>query len=62
MYTHFEKRYGLKSLALEWVMSLVNGIKKYYQEDTSIALMGKILRNEMPESAWNEQKFVTKSI
>ena len=29
MYTYFNKKYGLKSLTVEWAMGIVNAIKKY---------------------------------
>jgi hypothetical protein len=33
MYTYLNQKYGLKSLAIEWAISIVNGIKKYGLED-----------------------------
>lgn len=33
MYTYLNQKYGLKSMAIEWAMSIVNGIKKYGLED-----------------------------
>lgn len=47
MYTYLNQKYGLKPLAIEWVMSIVNGIKKYGPEDPEIATFGKILRNQV---------------
>ena len=49
MYSHLNLKYGLKSLALEWAMALVNGIRRYGQEDPEIGIFGKILRNEIEE-------------
>jgi hypothetical protein len=49
MYTYLNQKYGLKSLAIEWAMSIVNGIKKYSHEDAEIATFGKILRNQCDE-------------
>ncbi len=45
MYTYFNKKYGLKSLTLEWVVALVNSIKKFGQDDLDIVVFGKVLRN-----------------
>lgn len=49
MYTFLNQKYGLKSLAIEWAMSIVNGIKKYGLEDPEIATFGKMLRNQVDE-------------
>lgn len=45
MYTFLNQKYGLKAMTVEWAMSIVNGIKKYGQEDAEVATFGKILRN-----------------
>jgi hypothetical protein len=47
MYTYLNQKYGLKPMTVEWAMSIVNGIKKYGQDDAEIAAFGKILRNEL---------------
>jgi hypothetical protein len=47
MYTFFNKKYGLKSLTVEWAMGIVNAIKKFGQQDNDVAVFGKILRNEI---------------
>jgi hypothetical protein len=47
MYTYLNQKYGLKSLAIEWAMSIVNGIKKYGIDDSEVATFGKILRNQV---------------
>lgn len=47
MYTYLNQKYGLKSIAVEWAMSIVNGIKKYGLEDCEVATFGKILRNQV---------------
>lgn len=49
MYTYLNQKYGLKSLAIEWAMSIVNGIKKFGMEDPEVATFGKILRNQVEE-------------
>ena len=45
MYTFLNQKYGLKPMTVEWAMSIVNGIKKYSQEDAEVAAFGKMLRN-----------------
>ena len=47
MYTFLNQKYGLKPMTVEWAMSIVNGIKKYGQEDSEVAAFGKMLRNEL---------------
>lgn len=49
MYTYLNTKYGLKSLIIEWATALVNGIKKFNAVDNSVAVFGKILRNECDE-------------
>lgn len=49
MYTYLNQRYGLKSLIIEWVAAIINGIKTYLKEDHDVALFGKILKNECDE-------------
>jgi hypothetical protein len=49
MYTYLNQKYGLKPMTVEWAMSIVNGIKKYGQDDAEVAAFGKILRNELEE-------------
>lgn len=49
MYTYLNQKYGLKSLIIEWATAIINGIRKFSQEDNDIAVFGKILRNENDE-------------
>lgn len=49
MYTFLNQWYGLKSLIIEWVAAIINGIKTYLREDHDVALFGKILKNECDE-------------
>lgn len=49
MYTFLNQRYGLKSLIIEWVAAIINGIRTYLREDHDVALFGKILKNECDE-------------
>ena len=49
MYTFLNQKYGLKSLIIEWATSIINGIRKFSQDDNDVAVFGKILRNECDE-------------
>lgn len=49
MYTYLNQKYGLKSIAVEWAMSIVNAIRKYGSDDPEVATFGKILRNQVQE-------------
>jgi hypothetical protein len=49
MYTFLNTKYGLKSLIIEWATAIVNGIKQYNGADNTVAVFGKILRNECDE-------------
>ena len=49
MYTYLNQKYGLKSLIIEWVAAIINGIKTYLKQDHDVALFGKILKNECDE-------------
>lgn len=49
MYTYLSQKYGLKSLIIEWVAAIINGIKTYLKVDHEVALFGKILKNECDE-------------
>ena len=49
MYTFLNQKYGLKNLIIEWATAIINGIRKYDNEDNDIAVFGKILRNESDE-------------
>ena len=51
MYTFFNKKYGLKSIIIEWAKNVINGIKYYSKKDSSVLLFGKIMRNEQEEDA-----------
>lgn len=49
MYSYLNKRYGLKSLVLEWAAAIIHGVRRYSQEDSEVELFGKILKNECDE-------------
>lgn len=54
MYTYLNQKYGLKSLAVEWAMSIVNAIRRYGLDDPEVATFGKILRNQVEENFAHE--------
>lgn len=62
MYTYLNQKYGLKPITVEWAMSIVNGIKKFGQDDMEVAVFGKILRNEIEEDFAENLKKVRQSI
>jgi hypothetical protein len=49
LYTFLSTRFGLKSLVVEWAESIVAGIAQYANDDHDIALIGKIMQNEIDE-------------
>lgn len=49
MYTYLNQKYGLKTLTIEWLLAIVNGINSYKEIDHEIKLFGKILKNECDE-------------
>lgn len=49
MYAYLNKKYGLKSLIIEWATAIINGISLYAKEDNDVAVFGKMLRNECDE-------------
>ena len=51
MYTFLNKKYGLKSLIIEWAKNIISGIKYYSKKDSFVLLFGKIMRNEQEEEA-----------
>lgn len=58
MYTFLNQKYGLKSLIIEWATTIINGIRRFSQEDNDVAVFGKILRNECDE----EFRFVQEQV
>ena len=62
MYTFLNKKYGLKSLIIEWAKNIINGIKYYSKKDSFVLLFGKIMRNEQEEDARFIIKKVSESI
>jgi hypothetical protein len=49
IYTYLNQKYGLKSLTIEWLLAIVNGISSFKSVDHEIKLFGKILKNECDE-------------
>lgn len=49
MNDYLNKKYGLKSLVVDWGASIVSSVKKYSNKDNDIAVFGRILRNECDE-------------
>ena len=58
LYTYLNQKYGLKSLILEWASAIIQGVKKYSSDDNTVAVFGKILRNEIDE----EFRFVQRQL
>lgn len=49
VYRFFEKKYGLRNLAVEAAGTLVSSMEKFYQDDNGIAVFRKIFKNEIGE-------------
>ena len=47
--TYFTTKFGLKSLVVEWIQTLLHGIKTYSSEDHDVLLFAKILHNDIDE-------------
>lgn len=47
--TYFTTKFGLKSLVVEWIQTLLQGIQTYSSEDHDILLFAKILHNDIDE-------------
>ncbi len=50
MYRYLNQKFGLKSLTIEYVSAIINGIKEYSKKDMNIKLFGMFLRNEVEEN------------
>ena len=51
LYNYLNNKYGLKNITINWVASIINGIKKYINQSNEIKLFLKILRNEIEEES-----------
>ena len=49
MYTYFNQKYGLKNLIIEHIVSLLNSMKVYENEDHDIKLFLAVLKNQCDE-------------
>ena len=52
LYNYLNNKYGLKNITINWVASIINGIKKYINQSNEIKLFLKILRNEIEEESY----------
>ena len=50
MYRHLNHKFGLKSLTIEYVSAIINGIKEHSKKDMNIKLFGMLLKNEVEEN------------
>ena len=50
MYRHLNHKFGLKSLTIEYVSAIINGIKEFSKKDMNIKLFGMLLKNEVEEN------------
>jgi len=62
MYTYLTKKYGLKSLVIEWASSIIDVIRNFSQDDNLVLVFAKILRNECDEDFYWVQHNVKSTI
>ena len=62
VYTYLNQKYGLKSLTIEWLLAIVNGISNFKSVDHEIKLFGKILKNECDEEFRSIQLHVKETL
>lgn len=62
MYTYLSKKYGQKNLVIEWATSIIDSIKNYTSEDSSVCLFAKFLKNECDEEFYWVQQNVKVTI
>ncbi|GMH53207.1 hypothetical protein TrST_g1705 [Triparma strigata] len=58
MYTFLNQRYGLRSLIVENASAVIKAVNSFHQQENTVAVFGKILRNEIDE----EFRFVQKQL
>ena len=58
LYTYLTKKYGLKSLIVQWAATIINGVKIYLKSDADVALFAKCLKNECDQEFRSVQDFV----
>lgn len=49
LYTYLNQKYGLKSLVINQINSMIAAIQKYQFQDIEVLLFGKVLRHEVNE-------------
>lgn len=47
MFIFLSRRYGLKEVALEWSLEMINAIKMYCKQSIEVEIFGKILKNSI---------------
>lgn len=62
LYTYLKNKYGLKTLIVEWAVSVVNAIKMFKDEDHDVYLFAKILKNRCEEDFVESQQQVRDTI
>ena len=62
MYNYLNKKYGLKTLVLEWAGAILLSVKKYLPEDNDVAVFAKIIKNEIDEDFRFVQASVKKTM
>ena len=62
LYTFLSTRFGLKNLVVEWVEAIVAAVAHFAKEDHEVALVGKILQNEVDEEFRTVQSEVRRTI
>lgn len=62
MYKVLEKKYGLRSIAVEHAAMILYGIEKFAPLDNEVNVFQKTFRNEIEEDFWLVQKELRKSI
>lgn len=58
IFTYLNQKYGLRSLIIEWSVILLNSIQQYKNEDHSVRLFAKILKNDCDEEFLRVQDHV----
>jgi hypothetical protein len=62
LYTYLKNKYGLKTLIIEWAVSIINAIKMFKEEDHDVYLFAKILKNRCEEDFIESQQQVRDTI
>jgi len=62
MYTFLNHKFGLRPIVIEWTVSIINGLARYWKDDNDIAVFAMLLRNECDEEFRNIQRQVRSTI